>query len=98
MDETTEIRRAVDTGKVLLGLRETEKNVLKGNGKLVVVSNNLNEKEREKLEHVAKLSDIKIYFFKGNSIQLGSVCGKPFPVSVLLIQKEGKSDILTITK
>ena len=35
-----ELRRAVDTGKVIFGKRGTEKSILKGDCKLVIISGN----------------------------------------------------------
>jgi large subunit ribosomal protein L30e len=98
MDEKAEIRRAVDTGKVLFGLRESELNVLKGNGKMLVVSSNLDPKKMESLRHVAGLSKIPFHVFEGDSIQLGSVCGKPFAVSALLVQDTGKSKVTDLAE
>ena len=97
MDERTEIRRAVDTGKVSFGYRQVEKSVLRGEGKLVVVTKNLAGKKAEKLKHVSGISGVNFYNFDGTSLQLGAVCGKPFAVSALLVIDEGKSKVLELS-
>lgn len=96
MDEAKEIRRTVDTGEVFFGERESEKNLLNGIGKIIIVSKNTNKETVERIAHIAELAGIPFYQFKGNSIELGSVCGKPYPVSMLLVKSVGKSKILEI--
>ncbi len=96
MDINIEIRRAVDTGKVNFGEKQTEKNILKGNGELIIISSNTKKLLKERLENYAKLSEIPFYEFPGTSLELGSVCGKPFPVSVMTVLNKGKSKILEI--
>ncbi len=96
MDINIEIRRAVDTGKVSFGEKTAEKNILKGNGELIIISSNTKKLLKERLEHYTKLSEIPFYEFQGTSIELGSVCGKPFPVSVMTVLNKGKSKILEI--
>ena len=98
MDMEKEIRRAVDTGKVLFGFRECEKNVLKGIGKLLIVSDNLESEKKEKLKYCAELSEIPCFDFEKSSLALGALCGKPHAVSAMLILDPGKSKILEITK
>ena len=98
MDSEKEIRRAVDTGKVIIGFRECEKNVLKGIGKLLIVSGSVDEKKKEKLRYIAELSEIPYFDFKNTSMKLGALCGKPYPISVMLIMEPGKSKVLEITK
>lgn len=93
MDASKEIRRAADTGRVFYGYRQTERSVLKGDGKLVIVSRNLPCEQEERLRHIAALSGIPVYAFEGTALQLGSVCGKPFPVSVMLVADAGKSAV-----
>jgi large subunit ribosomal protein L30e len=98
MDANIEIRRAVETGKVEFGEKQTEKNILKGNGELIIISSNAKKLLKERLKHYSKLSGILFYEFKGTSIELGSVCGKPFPISVMTILNKGKSKVLELTK
>ncbi|MFH1663438.1 MAG: 50S ribosomal protein L30e [archaeon] len=98
MDINIEIRRAVETGKVSFGEKTAEKNILKGNGELIIISSNAKKLLKERLEHYAKLSEIPFFEFKGTSVELGSVCGKPFPVSAMTVLSKGKSKILEFDK
>ena len=93
-DAGKEIRRAVDTGKVIFGEKQAKKSVLNGNGEIIIVSSNLSGSKKENLQYFAKLANIAYFEFEGTGTKLGSVCGKPFAVSTMVIQDTGKSSIL----
>ncbi len=92
------IRLTVETGKVEFGSNKGIKNVLVGKVKMVVIPKNIPSEMKEDVLRYAKLSKIPVLEFSGTSLDLGSVCGKPFPVSVLSIYDEGNSDILKLAK
>ncbi|MFH1224977.1 MAG: 50S ribosomal protein L30e [Candidatus Diapherotrites archaeon] len=98
VDANREIRRAVDTGKVLFGQRECEKSILKGEGQLVIIGSNTPANARGKLELQANVSAIPVHGFSGTAAELGAVCGKPFVVSVMLIKDAGRSKVLGLGK
>lgn len=81
-----EIQSAIKNDKALLGYRESIKFIKLNQAKLIVMSNNLQEQIKNEILHIAKLSNSKYEIFDGNSKELGTVCGKPFPVSVLTIK------------
>ncbi|MGB9844440.1 50S ribosomal protein L30e [Methanothermobacter tenebrarum] len=96
MDIDRGIRVAVDTGNVILGSKKSIQNLKLGKGKLVIIAENAPEDVKEDVEYYAKLSNIPVYVYNGSSVELGSVCGKPFTVTTLLIQDPGDSTILEI--
>ena len=98
IDVSKEIRRAVDTGKVTFGTKMSEKNLKNGSGKLIIIANNTPGLVKEKLLSFAEIGNTVSYIFEESGIELGSVCGKPFPVSVMIIEDAGKSKVLEITK
>lgn len=98
IDTNKEIRRAVDTGKTIMGVRESEKNILNGKSKLVIISDNIPNDVLERIENLCKTSEIAVYKYKGTSISLGSVCGKPFPIAAMSIEDTGKSKVLEVVK
>ena len=90
-----EIRRAVETGKVSFGTKQGEKILLGGKAELIIISTNCQKTTRERITHLSGITQIPILEFRGTGLELGSVCGKPFTVSVMVIQKAGKSKILS---
>ncbi|HMK54742.1 MAG TPA: 50S ribosomal protein L30e [Methanobacteriaceae archaeon] len=96
MDVDRGIRVAVDTGSVTLGSEKSIQALKLGNGKLVIIAENCPRDIREDVEHYSKLSDIPVYTFEGSSVDLGSVCGKPFTVATMIISDPGDSTILEL--
>lgn len=96
VDANKEIRRAVDTGKVSFGYKTCQKNLLKGEGELVIVSNNMSINEKEKLEQLAKTENKKFFVYQDTGLTLGSICGKPFVVSAMIVLDKGKSKVLEV--
>ncbi len=50
-----------------------------------MIAKNIPDKFRKNIEN--NLIDGKIEIFNGNSKELGAFCGKPFPISVLVIKE-----------
>ncbi len=94
MDLSKSIRLAVDSGKVELGADKAKKIALRGEAKLIVVARNCPSENAADLRHYCRQSGTPLVEFPGTSIELGTVCGKPFSVSALSIIEEGNSDIL----
>ena len=96
MDIDRGIRVAVDTGNVTLGSDKSIQSLKLGKGKLVIMARNCPKDIREDVNHYSKLSDISVYDYDGTSVELGSVCGKPFTVATLIIKDPGDSTILEV--
>ena len=93
-----EIRRAVDTGKVVFGTRGSEKSLKNGSAKLIIIAKNAPQLAREKLVSFAEIGKTPFFEFTGTGLELGSVCGKPFTISAMAIENEGKSKVLEISE
>lgn len=93
-----EIRRAVDTGKALFGVKESLYSVRNGDGLLLVVAQNTPVLTKENLLHLAQIAEIPVYSFAGNGLELGNVCGKPYVISTLLVLDAGKSKVEELGK
>ena len=96
MDVDRGVRVAVDTGTVILGSDKSVQALKLGKGKLVIIASNCPDETREDVMHYSKLSDIPVYTYEGSSVDLGSVCGKPFTVATLIIRDPGDSTILEV--
>ncbi|HLC79658.1 MAG TPA: 50S ribosomal protein L30e [archaeon] len=98
VDASKEIRRAVDTGKVTFGTKQAEKSLKNGSAKLIIVAGNAPLLSKEKLVSFAHMGRTPHYVFLGTGLELGSICGKPFNVSAMVIENEGKSKVLDLSK
>jgi large subunit ribosomal protein L30e len=90
---TGAVRLAVESGKVDFGSRSADERA-----KLFVIAGNAQAPVKAKVAALSKASNIPVIEFEGTSVELGSVCGKPFPVSVLSIYEEGSSSIFELVK
>lgn len=61
--------------------------------KLIIVSNNCPALQKSKIEYYALLSKVNVHHYSGNNRELGTACGKLFPVSCLTVLDAGDSDI-----
>lgn len=95
MDLNTSIRMAVDTGKTVLGSEKAKKLALLAEARAIVVARNCPTHVKQDVVHYSNLSGVPVIEFPGTSVELGVVCGKPFPVSALSVIEAGNSDILT---
>jgi len=96
MDVDRGIRVAVDTGDVTLGSEKSIQSLKLGKGQLVVVAENSPKEILEDVNYYSKLSEIPLHTYNGTSVDLGSICGKPFTVATLVINDPGDSTILEI--
>ncbi len=86
MSLTEEIQSAVKSKNAVVGFRNSVKTIKNGNPKLIVIANNIPPEMKKEIEADIKSGKIKIEVFDGSSKDLGVVCGKPFPVSTLVIR------------
>lgn len=84
------------TGRVYIGGKSTLKSVMFRRVRLVILAENAPKDLADSISYYCKLAGIPIYVYKGSSIELGRVCGKPFPVSALGIRDPGDSNILEL--
>ncbi len=96
MDIDRGIRVAVDTGTVTLGSDKSVQALKLGKGKLVIIAKNCPVEIREDVMYYSQLSEVPVYTYEGSSVDLGSVCGKPFTVATLIIRDPGDSTILEV--
>lgn len=98
MDVNRALRTAAQTGKVLLGAKETLKAVQDKTAKLVVLAENAREADQQAIVEAATSNNVAVYKFRGTNQELGPACGKPFPVAVLGILEAGESDVLALAR
>ncbi len=90
------IRLTVESGTVDFGSRSALKNSATGKAQLFIFARNTPTKVRDQITKYSLLSHTPVIEFDGNTIELGSVCGKPFTVSVLAVYDVGASPLLDL--
>jgi large subunit ribosomal protein L30e len=98
IDVDKAISAAVKTGKVSLGASSAVQNAQTGKAKLIILAANCPKNVRGDVEYYSKLSKVPLIIYKGTSLDLAAVCGKPFSVSALSIREPGDSEILKLTE
>ena len=86
MNIEDEIRSALKSNNAIIGYRESIKFIKMNSPKMIVLARNAPKKIKEEIAHNAELSKVKVEIFEGSSVELGTICGKPFPVMTLVIK------------
>lgn len=86
MNVSEEIQSAVKSGRAVIGYRESIKFLKNGDAKAIIIANNIPERMDAEIKHNAKVAEAKVEVFDGSSKDLGTACGKPFPVAAMVIK------------
>ena len=98
IDVDKAIATTAKSGKIQFGANSALKSAKTRKAKLIILASNCPQRSREAIEYYCNLSKIPVSIYKGNSLDLGAACGKPFEVSALTIREPGDSEILKITE
>jgi large subunit ribosomal protein L30e len=98
IDVNKAIATTAKTGKIQFGASSALKSAKTKKAKIIIVASNCPQKVKEDIEYYCGLSNIPVSIYRGTSVDLGAVCGKPFEVSVLSVREPGDSNILKITE
>ena len=97
-DLRKEISDVIETGKVVMGANSVSGALLNGNPKLILMSTNCPNNVKEEIVYYSRLSKVPYKMLPNDSLELGSMCGRPFPVSTLGVIENGESRILDMMK
>ena len=98
IDVDKAIATTAKTGKILFGASSALKSAKARKAKLIIVASNCPQGILEDIKYYCRLSKVPVSIYKGSSLDLGAVCGKPFEVSALTVKEPGDSDILKIAE
>lgn len=84
----------IKSGKYTLGFKSTLKSLRRGQAKMVIVASNTPPLRKSEVEYYSMLGKAHVHHFQGTNNELGTACGKLFPVGVMTILDAGDSDIL----
>ena len=71
------------TANPILGTKETIKRIKQGKINKVFLASNCREDIKKQIHYYAKIGKIEVYEMKETSAELGTVCKKPYAISVL---------------
>jgi len=89
------LRSSIRTGKVVIGSNQTIECGLSGKANLIIHAADCPQDVFHQLE---KLEDVPVYSYQGTGKDLGSACGKPFPVATLAIIEPGDSEVMALLR
>ncbi|UCD97069.1 MAG: 50S ribosomal protein L30e [Candidatus Bathyarchaeota archaeon] len=98
IDMDKAIAAAINSGKVAFGTKEAIQNAKTGKARLILVARNVPTATQHDLHHYGKLSGVPIIRYRGDGVDLGLTCGKPFAVTALVIRELGNSELLTLAE
>ena len=82
-----DIKSALENDKVLIGKKRIIKDIKTKDLNLVIVASNCPDEIKKDLNHYAKIGEVNVQEFDGTSKELGTFCGKPFPIATIAIKK-----------
>eukprot|EP01001_Neometanema_parovale_P002169 NODE_12623_length_503_cov_100.794737_g12332_i0.p1 GENE.NODE_12623_length_503_cov_100.794737_g12332_i0~~NODE_12623_length_503_cov_100.794737_g12332_i0.p1 ORF type:complete len:109 (-),score=42.37 NODE_12623_length_503_cov_100.794737_g12332_i0:102-428(-) len=88
------LQLVVKSGKYSLGYSTTLRALRLGKAKLVLIANNCMPLRKSEVEYYAMLAKTPVHHYSGNSIDLGTACGKFFSASTMVVIDPGDSDIV----
>ncbi|MCD6482773.1 MAG: 50S ribosomal protein L30e [Candidatus Aenigmarchaeota archaeon] len=80
------VKESVRAGKAILGYRESIKFLKTNKPKFVIIAENAPDNIKDDIYYAVD-DKKKIKVFEGTSRELGTLCGKPFPVTTIVIKK-----------
>ena len=86
MGLTEDIQAGIKSKNVVIGYNESIQYMRVETPKIIIIANNLPSNMKQEIEHNAKIGKTKLEIFGGTSRELGVVCGKPFPVTTIIIK------------
>ncbi|MEM4282476.1 MAG: ribosomal L7Ae/L30e/S12e/Gadd45 family protein [Candidatus Woesearchaeota archaeon] len=87
-DVISEIKKAVETGKAIIGKKATLKALRAGRLSKVFITSNCPKDLKETIERYSLVAKTEIIRLPFPNTELGTVCRKPFSVSVIGYRRE----------
>jgi large subunit ribosomal protein L30e len=87
MEIVEEIKKALVSGKIVIGSKLVLEHVKKGTLERAFISTNIEENLRQDLVHYATMTNIPVIMTNIPRDELGTLCKKPFAISALGVTK-----------
>jgi len=85
--QVAEIKQLLEKEKIIIGTNETVKKLKLGKIAKVFLSSNAPKAVRDDIEYYSTLSKVEVVTLDYPNMELGTICRKPFPISVLSVAK-----------
>jgi len=82
-----EIKNAIKSKDIIIGYRKAIKFIKTDKPKMIIIANNMPEKMKKEIEIHAKIFNLDMKVFDGDSKKLGIICGKPYPVTTIVLKE-----------
>jgi large subunit ribosomal protein L30e len=76
------VKKALKENRIIFGYRESLKYIRNNIPEVVIIAKNAPEKIRK----VILNSNVKFIMFEGSSKELGTICGRPHPITTIVIR------------
>lgn len=83
-----EIKKGLKEGKLIIGTKRTIKAIRAGGVSKIFLASNCPEVIAEDIEHYCTITEVPIERLQENCDELGSLCKKPFYISVVGVRME----------
>ena len=80
------VKQAIKTKKAILGYKRVLKFLKVSSLDMVILAKDTSQNIRNDIEHNARIAKTEVKILNKSSMDLGTICGKPFPVSVIGIR------------
>ncbi|MGC8993393.1 MAG: ribosomal L7Ae/L30e/S12e/Gadd45 family protein [Candidatus Aenigmatarchaeota archaeon] len=84
MEIVEKIKKALKENRAILGYRESLKYIRNNKVEEVILANNA----PERIKKIILNSNVKVEIFDKGSKELGTICGKPYPITTIAIKGE----------
>lgn len=85
-----EIKKLLKSRELVIGTDRTVTNIRRGKVKKVYLASNCNEKVKADINHYSSIGAFDVIELQYPNDELGTMCKKPFSISVISILKGGK--------
>lgn len=82
-DVVADLKKILESKKMVIGSGETLKLLRRGQIKRVFISSNCAPQAKADIEHLCKVGDVELIELSQNNEEIGVLCRKPFPISVV---------------
>jgi large subunit ribosomal protein L30e len=82
-----EVKNAIKSKNIIIGYKEAIKFIKNEKPKMIIIANNMPEEMKKEIETHAKIFRLDMRVFDGDSKKLGVICGKPYPVTTIVVKE-----------